>query len=157
EAGRLHPLRRPPGRRGRLPVDHRSRRHGAESGRQAREVADRPPGLEATSVTADVNGTTLYYEQEGAGRDLVLIPGLGASVHAWYSQLRGLPPVLRVTAMDPRGHGRSAAPPGPYSMRLLADDAAGLIRHLGLAPALVAGSSMSAMVAIELAAAHPDL
>jgi hypothetical protein len=42
-------------------------------------------------MTADVNGISLHYEQEGSGRDLVLIPGLGASTHVWYAQLKGQP------------------------------------------------------------------
>jgi 3-oxoadipate enol-lactonase len=108
-------------------------------------------------MTADANGITLHYDQQGAGPDLVLIPGLGASVHAWYAQLRGLSPVMRVTAVDPRGHGGSAKPPGPYTMRLLAEDVAALMRSLGIGPAVVAGSSMAAMVAVELTAAHPEL
>lgn len=108
-------------------------------------------------MLAEVNGTSIYYEQQGAGPDLLLLPGLGASTHVWYAQLKGLSGVARVTAMDPRGHGRSAKPAGPYSMRLLADDAAGLLRATGSAPAVVVGSSMSSLVAVELAAAYPEL
>jgi 3-oxoadipate enol-lactonase len=108
-------------------------------------------------MTADVNGISINYEQEGTGPDLLLIPGLGASVNAWYAQLKGLSSVMRVTAMDPRGHGRSSKPAGPYSIRLFADDAAALIRQLGIGPAVVAGSSFSAMVAVEIAAAYPEL
>lgn len=108
-------------------------------------------------MLARVDGVELYYEQEGAGPDLVLIPGLGASVHVWYAQLKGLQPVMRVTAVDPRGHGRSGKPRGPYTMRLLADDVGALMRQLQVPPAVVAGSSMSAMVAVELAAAYPEL
>lgn len=108
-------------------------------------------------MIAEVNGTSLYYEQEGSGADLVLIPGLGASTHVWYAQVKGLSSVLRVTTFDPRGHGRSGRPSGPYSVRQMAEDAAALLRRHAIGPAAVAGSSMSAAVAIELAARHPDL
>jgi 3-oxoadipate enol-lactonase len=108
-------------------------------------------------MIAEVNGINLSYEQQGSGPDLVLIPGLGASLHAFYAQLKALAPVLRVTAFDPRGHGQSSKPPAPYTMRMMADDTAALMRHLGIGKAVVAGSSMSAMTAVELAAAHPDL
>jgi 3-oxoadipate enol-lactonase len=108
-------------------------------------------------MIAEVNGTQIHYLQEGAGRDLVLLPGLGASVHVWYAQLKGLSSVLRVTALDPRGHGQSGKPAGPYSMRLLADDVAGTLRHAEINSAVVVGSSMSALVAVELAAAYPEL
>lgn len=106
---------------------------------------------------ADVNGTQIHYVQEGTGRDLVLLPGLGASTHVWYPQLKGLSSVLRVTALDPRGHGQSGKPTGPYTMRMLADDVAGTLRHAGINSAVVAGSSMSSLVAVELAVAYPDL
>ena len=108
-------------------------------------------------MLAEVNGTRIHYVQEGAGRDLVLLPGLGASTHAWYPQLKGLSSVLRVTALDPRGHGQSGRPPGPYTVRMLADDVAGTLQHAGITSAVVAGSSMSSLVAVELAAAYPEL
>ena len=107
-------------------------------------------------MIAHVNGIDLNYEQEGTGPDLMLIPGLGAGVHAWYAQLKGLSPVLRVTAVDPRGHGLSDKPPGPYSVSLFATDIAALMNHLELGPAVVVGSSMAAMIAVELAATHPE-
>ena len=108
-------------------------------------------------MQVEVNGTHLYYEQEGSGPDLVLIPGLGASSHVFYPQLRGLSSVLRVTVVDPRGHGRSGTPPGPYSMRQFADDYAALLQALDLRRPVVGGSSMSTLAQVELAAAYPDL
>ena len=107
-------------------------------------------------MIVNVNGIALNYEQDGIGPDLVLIPGLGASVNAWYAQLKGLSPVLRVTALDPRGHGLSDKPPGPYSLPLFATDVAALMQHLDLGPAVVVGSSMAALIAVELAATHPE-
>ncbi|MBV8310461.1 MAG: alpha/beta fold hydrolase, partial [Planctomycetaceae bacterium] len=107
-------------------------------------------------MIANVNGIALNYEQEGTGPDLVLIPGLGAGVHVWYAQLKGLSPVLRVTVVDPRGHGLSEKPPGPYSMPLFATDIAALMNHLELGPAVVVGSSMAALIAVELAATCPE-
>ncbi len=108
-------------------------------------------------MIAELNGTDLYYEQEGSGPDVLLLPGLGATAHVWYPQMKALSGVMRLTAMDPRGHGRSGRPMGPYSTRLFSEDAAALIRRAGIAPAVVVGSSMSAATAIDLAAHHPDL
>ncbi len=107
-------------------------------------------------MTIEVNGTTLHYVQEGSGPDLVLVPGLGGSVHLWYAQLKRFSALYRVTAIDPRGHGLSAKPPGPYTIRGVADDVGELTRALALEPAVVVGSSMAGMVVVELAAAHPD-
>lgn len=108
-------------------------------------------------MIATANGIRIHYAQEGAGPDLLLIPGLGATTHVWYAQLKGLSSVMRVTAMDPRGHGGSEKPAGPYSIRLFAEDAAALIREVGIGPAVVVGSSMSAAVVVELAASFPEL
>jgi len=105
----------------------------------------------------EANGIHIYCEQEGSGPDLLLIPGLGASTHTFYAQLKGLSPVCRVTVMDPRGHGRSGKPHGPYSIGQMAADAADAIRALGIGPAVVGGSSMASLIACELAAAEPDL
>jgi 3-oxoadipate enol-lactonase len=105
-------------------------------------------------MIANLDGLALNYEQEGTGPDLVLIPGLGAGVAVWYAQLKGLSPVLRVTAVDLRGHGLSEKPPGPYSLSLFAADVAALMHRLG--PAVVVGSSMAALIAVELAATHPE-
>jgi 3-oxoadipate enol-lactonase len=104
-----------------------------------------------------VGENDFYYEQRGAGPDLVLVPGLGAASHVWWPQLRDLSQSMRVTAVDPRGHGRSACPPGPYSIELLAEDAAGVISGLSLRPATVVASSMGSLIAVQLAAEHPEL
>lgn len=103
------------------------------------------------------NGIAIHYEQAGAGQDLVLISGLGASTHVWYPQLRGLSGVLRVTALDPRGHGQTDKPVGPYSVELLADDAAAALDALGISQAVLVGSSMASLIVVELAARRPDL
>lgn len=98
-----------------------------------------------------------YYEQRGAGSDLLLVPGLGAGSHVWWPQLRDLSQSMRVTAVDPRGHGRSGCPPGPYRIADFAADTAGFIRALPLRQPVVAASSMGCLTAVQLAAEHPDL
>jgi 3-oxoadipate enol-lactonase len=60
-----------------------------------------------------------------------------------------------VLRYDQRGHGRSPAPPGPYTMAELADDAAALIERLGIGPVVWVGLSMGGMVGQELALRHP--
>lgn len=103
------------------------------------------------------NDVFINVDQQGAGPDLVLLPGLGASTHVWYSQLRGLSHLMRVTAIDPRGHGGSDRPAGPYSIEAMAADVAAVLRELAVLDAVVVGSSMSSMIAVELAASAPEL
>src|SRR4051812_17139849 len=69
------------------------------------------------SATVHVNGIDLYYEEAGSGPPLLLIPGLsstGFTIPALETHFRNI-------TLDLRGAGRSSAPPGPYTTRMLAD------------------------------------
>lgn len=63
----------------------------------------------------------------------------------------------RVVAFDNRGHGRSSKlhDPAAYATPLMAEDARGLLDHLGIARADVMGYSMGSRIAAFLALAHP--
>ena len=104
-----------------------------------------------------VNGIERFYQEAGSGDPLLLINGIGGTALSWEPLLPALTARFRVIASDNRGVGRSAAPPGPYTTRQLADDAAALLAHLGVARAHVVGSSMGGMIAQELALAYPTL
>jgi pimeloyl-ACP methyl ester carboxylesterase len=108
---------------------------------------------------AILDGVTLGYVEAGAGPPAVLVHGMACGWRMWRSQIRALRPHYRTIAYDHRGHGCSSAPDdaAAYSQVILADDLAGLIRHLGLAPARVIGLSLGGAVAIELAIRHPAL
>src|SRR6266481_8618583 len=108
------------------------------------------------AVLADV---ALNYIEAGAGSPVVLVHGMACGWRMWRSQIRALRPHYRTIAYDHRGHGESSAPDdeAAYSQVILADDLAGLIHHLGLAPASVIGLSLGGAVAIELAIRHPAL
>ncbi len=99
----------------------------------------------------------IWTEQVGAGPDVLLIGGLGDAVESWQFQLVGLADRYRLTAFDNRGAGRTAMPEGPVSAQVMADDAAALMRALGLPATHVAGFSMGSAIAQELALRHPEL
>src|SRR3979411_1449684 len=63
---------------------------------------------------------------------------------------------LRVLRFDNRGIGATDKPAGPYSSRLLADDAKALVDHLGLTDVHLMGVSMGGMIAQEYALAYPE-
>jgi pimeloyl-ACP methyl ester carboxylesterase len=104
---------------------------------------------------ASVNGLDLYYEETGSGPPLFLITGLSGNTLGWAMLQPALAERFRVIAFDNRGAGRSSAPPGPYTTRQMANDAAALLDHLGIDRADVIGHSMGGMIAQELALAHP--
>ena len=83
----------------------------------------------------------IWTEQVGQGPDVLLIGGLGDTVESWQFQLDGLADRYRLTAFDNRGAGRTAMPHGPVSVEQLADDAAQVLRAVGIASAHVAGFS----------------
>ena len=110
-----------------------------------------------------INDIEMYYEVHGptclpaAQADpLLLIMGLGANATAWEMQLPAFEREYRVIAFDNRGSGRTDKPKSPYTMPQMADDAAALLDHLGVASAHVFGMSMGGMIAQELALRHPQ-
>ena len=99
----------------------------------------------------------LYYEVVGDGPPLLLIHGLGSSSRDWEKQIEPFAKNFQVITLDLRGHGQSGKPPGPYNIRMFADDTVALIHELDVAPLHVVGISMGGMVAFELAVHFPEL
>ncbi|HTU01706.1 MAG TPA: alpha/beta fold hydrolase [Candidatus Sulfotelmatobacter sp.] len=105
-----------------------------------------------------VNGAELHYESTGSGPEaIVLSHGLLFSGEMFRDQVRHLAGRYRVITYDHRGQGRSEVTPGGYGMDALAQDAAELVKALGVAPCHFAGLSMGGFVAMRLAAQMPEL
>ena len=110
-------------------------------------------------MTTLSTGIDVYYEVEGRGEPLLLIMGTAADHTPWAPQVAAYRDEYSVITYDARGTGRSSHPPdvGSYSMRILADDAAALLHHLGVEKAHVSGLSLGSATAQELAINHPSL
>jgi pimeloyl-ACP methyl ester carboxylesterase len=104
----------------------------------------------------EANGVRIYVEEWGSGPPLLLIMGLGASLDTWAAQREAFAAHFRVIAFDNRGAGRSDAPPPPWTVGAMAEDAAGVLDAVGIERAHVLGVSMGGMIAQELAIAHPE-
>jgi pimeloyl-ACP methyl ester carboxylesterase len=102
-----------------------------------------------------VNDIDLYYETYGEGPPLVLIMGLRRNLAWWYRQVPEFSRHFHVVAFDNRGAGRSGKPVMDYSIRLFADDTAGLMEALGIQNGHILGISMGGYIAQELALHHP--
>jgi 3-oxoadipate enol-lactonase len=102
---------------------------------------------------ATVGGITIHYNEVGEGDPLLLIMGFGMPGEAWLGSLPFLQG-FHAIYFDNRGTGLSSKPEGPYTIAQMADDAAGILEHLGIERAHVYGVSMGGMIAQELALRH---
>ncbi|BAU29753.1 pimeloyl-ACP methyl ester carboxylesterase [Aneurinibacillus soli] len=107
--------------------------------------------------TVQTNGISLAYHEEGQGEAVVFLHGFCGSSAYWERIVPELSRTFRVITPDLRGHGASAVSTGTYSMDLLADDIAGLLKALNLEQAYVFGHSLGGYVTLALADNHPEL
>jgi 3-oxoadipate enol-lactonase len=107
---------------------------------------------------AHVNGITINYLIDGPDNGkgaIVLINGLADDLLSWGFQVPALVEAgYRVLRFDNRGIGQTDRPAGPYSSKLLADDAKALVDHLGITGFHLMGVSMGGMIAEEYAIAY---
>lgn len=108
-----------------------------------------------------INGLDLYHEVYGelvgSKPPLLLIPGafMGAdSMPAW---VEAFARDRAVIVFDQQGHGRTPDTPREMSYEQFADDAAELLRALGVQRADVMGYSQGGGVALQLAIRHPSI
>ena len=103
-----------------------------------------------------VNDIDMNYKLEGDGPEtIVLINGLADDLETWAFQMDDfLAAGYRVFRFDNRGIGASSKPAGPYSSRMLADDAKALVDSLGISGFHLMGVSMGGMIAQEDALAY---
>ncbi len=104
-----------------------------------------------------VEGVRLHYTRAGQGSPVLLLHGVTDAGPCWGRTAEALAESHDVVLLDQRAHGRSEAPECGYALADLAGDAAGIIRHLNIAPATVLGHSLGARVGLTLAALYPDL
>jgi pimeloyl-ACP methyl ester carboxylesterase len=105
---------------------------------------------------AEVNGVNMYYEKHGTGRPLILLHGGLASGEMFGPILPALAESHQVIVPDLQGHGRTADIDRPIDHRLMADDIAALIDHLGLDKPDLIGYSLGGGVAFFVASKYPE-
>ena len=104
-------------------------------------------------MKASVNGIDINYElhgKEGAPW-LILSHSLACTVRMWDPQIAAFKDSYRILAYDMRGHGRSTAPAGAYTLDMLADDVIELLRTLKIKKAHYCGLSIGGMIGQTLA------
>src|SRR4029434_3695896 len=108
--------------------------------------------------TACVNGIELYFEEQGSGEPVLLIPASWWPHNTWKV---GVVPVLsqryRTIIFDCRGTGRSSKPSDGYSVKQFAEDALRVLTHLGMKPCHVVGFALGSLIVQAMAIERPDL
>ena len=104
-------------------------------------------------------GINMFYEITGDGPPLLLIMGTAADHTTWSSQVAAYKSDFTVITYDARGTGQSSSPtdPATYSMKVLADDAAALLKTINVDSAHISGLSLGSATAQEFAIHYPQM
>ncbi len=101
------------------------------------------------------DGCKIHYTEEGVGRNVILIPGLGGNCVQMADIREALVSNYRVITIDPRGGGESDRPDVAYTAADLVADTIAVMNDCDCASADIIGISFGAMIAQEVALAHP--
>lgn len=107
---------------------------------------------------ANVGEVEIYYEIEGSGEPVLLVPPSWWPCDTWKV---GVVPHLsrrfRTIIFDCRGTGYSSKPDHGYTVEQFARDCAGLLDHLQIARCHAVGFALGGQIVQALAIARPDL
>src|SRR5512135_2887883 len=104
-------------------------------------------------LSSEINSITInYVVGPDNGPPLLLIPGQMESWQGYKCVLPDLSRRFHVFVPDLRGHGKSSRTPGQYSYNICGNDLKQFVERVIREPAIVAGLSSGAVLAIWLAA-----
>ena len=106
--------------------------------------------------TAALKDVEIYYEMQGRGPYLTLVPGLGVGTWIWERQLDAFARHFTTVIFDNRGMGKSSKPPGPYRVSQMTGDLLGLLDFLGIGETHLLGISLGGFIALETALSAPE-
>jgi pimeloyl-ACP methyl ester carboxylesterase len=118
-------------------------------------AGDLPKG--AKNQFAHVNGIRMHYVKMGKGPLIILLHGWPETWYEWHKVMPALASKFTVVAPDLRGLGLSEKTQAGYDKRTIANDIAGLIKHLGEKSAFIVGHDMGGKVAYVLGLLYPEL
>ena len=107
---------------------------------------------------ANVNGVEIYYETQGSGEPVLLVPPSWWPCATWNVVVV---PILsrryRTIIYDGRGTGRSGKPKDDYTVRQFAADGIELLKQLGITRCHAVGFAIGGQIVQAMAIERPDL
>jgi pimeloyl-ACP methyl ester carboxylesterase len=113
------------------------------------------PGEPAGAAFAEIDGVRLHFLDAGEGPPAVFLHGFATSLGIWRSTLPAVAKQHRALAVDLKGFGWSARPPGDYSHEAQAELIWKLLDARGVGEAALVGHSWGAAVALAMALRAP--
>lgn len=113
-------------------------------------------GPDAVTHELKANGVTMRVVVEGTGPSVLFVPGGDQTADAYSQQFAQLTDSYRCISYDPRGAGRTNAPPPPWRMSDYAADCAAVIDAFADGCAVVCGLSLGGLVTQQTAIDFPD-
>ncbi len=107
----------------------------------------------------EVENATIHYQLLGNPEKpkVMLIAGLGGVGMSWWPQVARFAERYHVVLPDHRGTGQSSRPADGHTMTQNAQDMAAVLRHAGVGPAHIVGSSAGGAIAQIMTLDHGDL
>jgi len=113
--------------------------------------------MEKQTMTLDNGAEIAWLERPGDGDTLVLLHGITDNAGTYTGLMADIDSSCHIYALDFRGHGDSFKPDDLYDTDAYADDVRHFIRTKASGPVLLAGHSLGALVATQVAATAPEL
>jgi 3-oxoadipate enol-lactonase len=114
--------------------------------------------VDSVSDIVASDGVRIAYDAWGSrdGSPVLMIQGLGVNARGWALQRGAFGRAHRCVGVDNRGTGHSDAPPGPYDLLRMAQDAVEVLDAEGISSAHVVGASMGGVIAQIIGVTYPE-
>lgn len=114
------------------------------------------PAPRHRAISLPAGPLALRAVRAGAGPSVVFLHGYGESLVSWRGVFDAVARHADAIAIDLRGFGLSAKPPGGYATDSLASDVLRALDALGVGEAVLVGHSLGGAVALAVATAAPE-
>jgi 3-oxoadipate enol-lactonase len=109
-------------------------------------------------ATATLNGVDTYYEVQGQGEPVLLVPASWWPSDTWnVGAVPFLSQRFKTIVFDCRGTGRSGKPKDGYTVEQFSQDCIALLAHLGVSRCHAVGFALGGQVVQAMAIERPDL